>query len=121
VRPEGLGKLVKIIHLIGSRTHDLPVCKSALATMLPRAPPYLDSLWSLMQIRKKLHAILLMGRVGSGRVGSGRVGSGREIATFPLQHSHPCSRVPRGLRAHFSFMRRFERCNSPFNPQPLTH
>jgi hypothetical protein len=29
VRPEGLGKLIKIIHLIGSRTHDLPVCNIA--------------------------------------------------------------------------------------------
>jgi hypothetical protein len=27
VRLEGLGKLRKIIHLIGSRTHDLPACK----------------------------------------------------------------------------------------------
>jgi hypothetical protein len=26
VRPEGLGKLIKIIHLIGSRTRDLSVC-----------------------------------------------------------------------------------------------
>jgi hypothetical protein len=26
VRPEGLGKLIKIINLIGSRTHDLPAC-----------------------------------------------------------------------------------------------
>jgi hypothetical protein len=26
VRPEGLGKLINIIHLIGSRTRDLPVC-----------------------------------------------------------------------------------------------
>jgi hypothetical protein len=26
VRPEGLGKLKKFILLIGSRTHDLPVC-----------------------------------------------------------------------------------------------
>jgi hypothetical protein len=26
VRPEGLGKLKKIIHLIGSRTHDLSAC-----------------------------------------------------------------------------------------------
>jgi hypothetical protein len=26
VRPEGLGKLIKIIHLIGSRTRDLPAC-----------------------------------------------------------------------------------------------
>jgi hypothetical protein len=24
--PEGLGKLIKIIHLIGSRTRNLPVC-----------------------------------------------------------------------------------------------
>jgi hypothetical protein len=30
VRPEGLGKLIKIVHLIGSRTRDLPVCNSAL-------------------------------------------------------------------------------------------
>jgi hypothetical protein len=26
VRPEGLGKLIKIVHLIGSGTRDLPVC-----------------------------------------------------------------------------------------------
>jgi hypothetical protein len=26
VRPEGLGKLIKIIHLMRSRTRDLPVC-----------------------------------------------------------------------------------------------
>jgi hypothetical protein len=29
VRPEGLSKLIKIIHLIGSRTRDLPVCNIA--------------------------------------------------------------------------------------------
>jgi hypothetical protein len=29
LRPEGLGKLIKIIHLIGSRTGDLPVCNIA--------------------------------------------------------------------------------------------
>jgi hypothetical protein len=29
VRLEGLGKLIKIIHLIGSRTCDLPVCNIA--------------------------------------------------------------------------------------------
>jgi hypothetical protein len=29
VRPEGFGKLIKIIHLIGSRTRDLPICKIA--------------------------------------------------------------------------------------------
>jgi hypothetical protein len=29
VRPEGLGNLIKIIHLIGSRTRDLPVCNIA--------------------------------------------------------------------------------------------
>jgi hypothetical protein len=38
VRLEGLGKLIKIIELIGSRTRDLPVCNSALTTTLPRAP-----------------------------------------------------------------------------------
>jgi hypothetical protein len=38
VLPEGLGKLIKIIHLIGSRTCDLPVCNSALTTTLRRAP-----------------------------------------------------------------------------------
>jgi hypothetical protein len=27
MRPEGLDKFIKIIHLIGSRTRDLPVCK----------------------------------------------------------------------------------------------
>jgi hypothetical protein len=27
MRPEGLGNLIKIIHLIGSRTRDLPVMK----------------------------------------------------------------------------------------------
>jgi hypothetical protein len=26
VRPEGLGKLIRIIHLFGSRMRDLPVC-----------------------------------------------------------------------------------------------
>jgi hypothetical protein len=26
VWPEGLGKLIKVIHLIRSRTHDLPAC-----------------------------------------------------------------------------------------------
>jgi hypothetical protein len=30
VRPEELGKLIKIIHLIGSRTRDLPVCNSVI-------------------------------------------------------------------------------------------
>jgi hypothetical protein len=30
VRPEGLGKLIKIFHLIGSRNRDLPVCNIAL-------------------------------------------------------------------------------------------
>jgi hypothetical protein len=29
VRPEGFGKLIKIIHLIESRTRDLPVCNIA--------------------------------------------------------------------------------------------
>jgi hypothetical protein len=29
VRPEGLGKLIKIVHLLGSRTRDLPVCNIA--------------------------------------------------------------------------------------------
>jgi hypothetical protein len=29
VRPERLGKLIKIIHLTGSRTHDLPVSNTA--------------------------------------------------------------------------------------------
>jgi hypothetical protein len=29
VRPEGLGKLIKIIHRIVSRTRDLPVCNIA--------------------------------------------------------------------------------------------
>jgi hypothetical protein len=29
VRPEELGKLNKFIHLIGSRTHDLPACSIA--------------------------------------------------------------------------------------------
>jgi hypothetical protein len=38
VQPEGLGKLIKIIHLIGSRTRDLPVCNIALTTMLHHAP-----------------------------------------------------------------------------------
>jgi hypothetical protein len=38
MRPEGLGKLEKI-HLIGTRSRDLPVCKhSASTTTLPRAP-----------------------------------------------------------------------------------
>jgi hypothetical protein len=41
VRPEGLGKLIKIIRLIGSRTRDLPVY--ALTTTLPRAPGRLAS------------------------------------------------------------------------------
>jgi hypothetical protein len=29
MRPEGLGKLIKVIHLIGSRTRDVPVCNIA--------------------------------------------------------------------------------------------
>jgi hypothetical protein len=29
MRPEGLGNLIKIFHLIGSRTRDLPVCNIA--------------------------------------------------------------------------------------------
>jgi hypothetical protein len=29
VRPEGLGKLITIFHLIGSRTRDLPTCSIA--------------------------------------------------------------------------------------------
>jgi hypothetical protein len=41
VRPEGLGKLIKIIHLIGSRSRDLPVCNKALTTTLRRAPKIL--------------------------------------------------------------------------------
>jgi hypothetical protein len=34
VRPEGLGKLIKIIHLIGSRTRDLPVCNTDMKSPL---------------------------------------------------------------------------------------
>jgi hypothetical protein len=35
VRPEGLGNLIKIIHLNGSQIRDLPVCKkSALTTTI---------------------------------------------------------------------------------------
>jgi hypothetical protein len=30
VRPEGLGKLKKLIHLIGSRSCDLPACSGVL-------------------------------------------------------------------------------------------
>jgi hypothetical protein len=30
MRPEGLGNLIKIIHLIGSRTRDLQVCNIAV-------------------------------------------------------------------------------------------
>jgi hypothetical protein len=33
-RPEGLGKLKKVIHLIGSRTRDLPAC--SIVSQLPR-------------------------------------------------------------------------------------
>jgi hypothetical protein len=35
VRPEGLGKLKKFIHLIGSRARDVPACS---IVSLPRAP-----------------------------------------------------------------------------------
>jgi hypothetical protein len=28
VRPEGLGKLIKIINILGSRTRDLPACST---------------------------------------------------------------------------------------------
>jgi hypothetical protein len=39
VHPEGLGKLKKCIHLIGSRIGDLPACSIALqAATIPRAP-----------------------------------------------------------------------------------
>jgi hypothetical protein len=40
VRLEGLGKLKKKIHLIGTRTRDLPACSSIVpqSTTLPRAP-----------------------------------------------------------------------------------
>jgi hypothetical protein len=31
VRPEGLGKLIEIIHLIGSRTRDLPIYNIAVS------------------------------------------------------------------------------------------
>jgi hypothetical protein len=31
MRPEGLGNLIKIIHLIGSRTRDLQVCNMKVA------------------------------------------------------------------------------------------
>jgi hypothetical protein len=36
VRLEGLGELIKIIHLIGSRTRDLPVCNIAEGSMQAR-------------------------------------------------------------------------------------
>jgi hypothetical protein len=38
MRPEGLGNLIKFIHLIGSRTRDLQVRNSVLTTTLPRTP-----------------------------------------------------------------------------------
>jgi hypothetical protein len=37
-RPEGLGKLIKIIHLIGSRTRDLPACSTAPQPQRYRVP-----------------------------------------------------------------------------------
>jgi hypothetical protein len=41
VRLEGLGKLEKFIHLIGNRTHDLPVCSVVpQPTTLLRAPAF---------------------------------------------------------------------------------
>jgi hypothetical protein len=39
VRLEGLGNLIKVIHLIGSRTRDLPVCNVALERKVA-APVY---------------------------------------------------------------------------------
>jgi hypothetical protein len=43
VRPEGLGNLIKIIHLIGSLTRDLPVCNIApKPTTLPRTPSFVE-------------------------------------------------------------------------------
>jgi hypothetical protein len=35
VRPEGLGKLKKLIHIFGSRTSDLPACSSELTPRYP--------------------------------------------------------------------------------------
>jgi hypothetical protein len=41
VRPEGLGKLKKFIHLIGSRTRDLPAC-SILSSNINKPRHYLS-------------------------------------------------------------------------------
>jgi hypothetical protein len=39
LRPQGLGKLIKIIHLIGSRNRDLPACSIVLQSLLPGKSP----------------------------------------------------------------------------------
>jgi hypothetical protein len=36
VRLEGLGRFIKLIRLIGSRTHELPTCRMASSGMLRR-------------------------------------------------------------------------------------
>jgi hypothetical protein len=38
VRPEGLGKMKKFIHLFGSRTLDLPACSTRPQPLLYRLP-----------------------------------------------------------------------------------
>jgi hypothetical protein len=36
VRPEGLGKLIKVFHFIGSRTRDLSACNTTLKALCSR-------------------------------------------------------------------------------------
>jgi hypothetical protein len=40
MRPEELGKLKKFIHLIGSRTHDLPACSTVTQPLRHREHPH---------------------------------------------------------------------------------
>jgi hypothetical protein len=54
VRLEGLGKLKKKIHLIGTRTRDLPACTIVpQPTTLPRAPSYMNILIHLINTEKR--------------------------------------------------------------------
>jgi hypothetical protein len=38
VRPEGLGKLIQFIHIIGSRTRNLPTCRTLHHYLSPVTP-----------------------------------------------------------------------------------
>jgi hypothetical protein len=61
VRPEGLGKLKKFIHLIGSRIRDLPTCRTV---PLPRAANHVlgcdESCQAQLQDGSKAPCVILM-------------------------------------------------------------